>query len=161
MNNKPFIFTPVELPELLKTALCLPTAGRLATSENKWTYLDIDNRYIHQLFPFLEIHSEKINKPEYFGEGLTGAHITVIYPEENKFVHHEDLGKEHRFKVKGVFTADLGLKRYYVLGIEAPSLISVRHKYGLNSQLCFKNYIIDLHITIGTAPLLHIKKHSR
>lgn len=153
MNNKPFIFIPLELPGLMEAVLHLPASGTLATSESRWTYLDVDDRYIHQLFPFFEGLNTPINKPEYFGENLAGAHITVVYPEEHKFMRHEDLGQKHSFKVKGAFSADLGLKRYFVLGVEAESLLSLRNKYGLGNQLCFKNYLIDLHITIGTIPL--------
>lgn len=149
--HKPLLFKALDLPALLATARTLPVTGILSTTETTWTYLDIDDAYIHQLFPLLESHHHDIDKPDYFSNNSAGAHITVIYPEEHQFVHHEDLGKQHSFTVAGAFSADLGLKRYYILTVESASLLALRNKYGLSDQLCFKNHLINLHITIGTA----------
>lgn len=151
--TKTLIFHPLNLPHLVETAQTLSPIGLLATSATHWTYLNIDDAYIHQLHPLLETCPEKIDKPEYFGEDLAGAHITVIYPEEQKFVANEDLGIIHQFTVKDAFYADLDLKRYYVLTVESPSLIALRNKYGLGELLSFKDYPVHLHITIGTAPI--------
>jgi len=101
---------PFDNPKLLNRALELPSTGYLFTSNENLTYLDIDNQYIHQLFPLLK--NKRLKKPNYFGGELIGAHISAIYPEENVKIHKEDLGQKHEFKVIGIFTAKLELKKY-------------------------------------------------
>lgn len=145
---------PLKVSQLLDAALHLPAEGLVVTTEHRWTYLDIDDDYIHRLFPLLAEEEGYIQKPEYFGENLAGAHITIMYPEENKFILSEDLGKTHSFSIRGAFYVDLGLKRYYVLEVESASLLALRAKYGLGPLLDFKNYLINLHITIGNVLLM-------
>lgn len=93
------------------------------------------------------------NKPDYFTKNNIGAHISMIYPEEYEEVKGENLDQLHYFKVLGLFTAELDSKRYYVLGIEAPTLLNLRKSYGLSSKLCIKGYWVDLHMAIGVQPL--------
>ena len=144
-------FKPLDRPELLVQAAPLPKSGVLRLSKNKLCFLDLSDAYIHQLFPLLA--GTPAQKPDYFGEGGIGAHISVVYPEESRSVPEEYLGQTHAFRVTGAFTADLGLKRYYVLGVEAPDLLRLRRKLDLPDQLAFKNFYIDLHITIGVSML--------
>jgi len=135
------------IPELLNAASYLPSKGKLAISDNNLVYLDIDDSYIHQLFPLLE--NQQLKKPDYFGEKSAGAHITVIYPEEGKIINSEDLNQEHSFIIKDIVTAGISVKIYYVLLVESPSLLKLRRQYGLSDMLCFKGYSIGFHITIG------------
>lgn len=137
----------LDIPELINAASYLPSDGKLATSDNNLIYLDIDDAYIHQLFPFLK--SQPLKKPDYFGEKSVGAHITVIYPEENKIISNDDLNQEHKFIVKDIVTAEIELKTYYVILVESPSLLKLRGRYCLSDMLCFKGYSIGLHITVG------------
>jgi hypothetical protein len=74
----------INTPLLIVAASQLSPAGKLAVSHNNLTYLNIDDNYIHQLFPLLK--NQEIKKPDYFGDDSVGAHITVIYPEENKVI---------------------------------------------------------------------------
>ncbi len=136
-------------PPLLKAAHQLTAKGRLAISQNKLVYLDIDDDYIHQLFPALK--NQSIQKPNYFGEKSIGAHITVIYPEEQKIIKQIEFNQEHLFSIKELVTAEIGQKLYYVLLVESFSLLQLRKKYKLPNLLCFRGYSIGFHITIGTA----------
>ncbi|WP_298626127.1 hypothetical protein [uncultured Legionella sp.] len=136
-------------PELLRSASCLDAFGRLALSASKLIYLDIDDAYIHHLFPLL--NNTEIKKPDYFKEGSVGAHITVAYPEEQSIFDKKDYGKEYHFKVKELVVADINLKKYYVLLVESPMLRQLRTKHGLPEQLNFKQHLIDFHITIGVS----------
>lgn len=145
MSQVPTI--PLDLPDLIKTANQLKMTGHLAISSNNLTYLNIQDEFIHQLFPLL--NNPTILKPAYFGKNLTGAHITVIYPEENRTLHKSELGKEHSFKLQGVYAADLPWKTYFVIMVKCPSLLQLRNNYSLPNQLNFKNHWIDFHITIG------------
>ncbi|ASQ45640.1 hypothetical protein [Legionella clemsonensis] len=141
----------LDIPDLIDAALNLPASGYIKQSKDGLLYLDIADSYIHALYPFLKNYSAAIIKPDYFGQKSAGAHISVIYPEENTASVQEELGKTHQFKVLQVVSGDLGHKRYYVLTINAPTLIEVRQKYLLGPQLKFKNHWIDLHITLGVS----------
>ena len=137
----------LNIPELISTASHLALDGKLAISDNNLVYLDVDDAYIHRLFPLLQ--NQQIKKPDYFGEKSAGAHITVIYPEENTKINKNDLDQKHDFVIKNIVTAQLGLKTYYVLLVESSSLLQLRRKYKLPDLLCFKGYSIGFHITIG------------
>jgi hypothetical protein len=139
--------TALKRAKIIDVARCLPSKGNTQVTENNLFCLNIDDAYIHQLFPLLE--DKNIKKPEYFGEKSIGAHITVIYPEESKNVHVNDLQQEHRFFVKDIISAEIGAKIYYALLIESFSLMQLRKEYGLPDLLCFKGYSIGFHITIG------------
>ncbi|HLB42938.1 MAG: hypothetical protein A3F13_01155 [Gammaproteobacteria bacterium RIFCSPHIGHO2_12_FULL_40_19] len=137
----------LNIPELISAASHLALDGKLAISDNNLVYLDVDDAYIHRLFPLLQ--NQQIKKPDYFGEQSAGAHITVIYPEENKTINKNNLDQKHDFIIKNIVTAQLGLKTYYVLLVESSSLLQLRRKYKLPDLLCFKGYSIGFHITIG------------
>lgn len=153
MNGHDLNFTAINIPGLMEIALSFSQFGYLSRSKDNLIYLNIDDDYIHRLFPLLKETNEQINKPAYFSEKLVGAHISVIYPEEYTSMLEIDLDRKHHFKITGTFSADLGTKRYYVLGVESPSLLALRQKYNLGSKLYFKKHRIDLHITIGTSQL--------
>lgn len=135
-------------PDMLNKAMALEMKGRLAVAKNQLTYLKVDDAWIHELYPYL--HNYKILKPNYFDtKESVGAHISIIYPEENTNVDSHDLDQEHCFKIKNIAKATIGLKNYFVLMIEAPSLITLRKKHGLPESLNFKGYSINFHITVG------------
>lgn len=136
----------LDIPEISKIALELPPIGYLETSSN-YAYLKISDAYIHQLFPFIQ--GKKTRKPNYFDKYSMGAHITVIYPQENRALHLEELNQEHHFKVIDAFSTVISQKRYYALKVEAPSLLEIRRKYLLPDKLNFKNHWIDFHITFA------------
>lgn len=153
MIIQPLNLTRLDIPHLIDAALTLPQSGSLSMSPDGLIYLDIHDDYIHTLFPLLNQSYPTSIKPDYFGEKSAGAHISVIYPEENTLVKQQKLGKTHRFKILDAFSADLGIKRYYVLTVAANSLIELRSQQNLGRQLKFKGHWIDLHITIGTSML--------
>lgn len=141
----------LELPELISSTINLNPTGLLKTSPAGLTYLDISDDYIHQPFPYLQDLDKSIEKPGYFSTPAIGAHISVIYPEENTFIQNEDLRQEYTFGVTGVFVGELELKKYYAFAINCPSLLKLRKKYGLAEQLCFKSHLVNLHMTIGVS----------
>ncbi len=141
----------LNLPELINSASDLPRYGKLAISKNKLVYLDIDDAYIHLLYPLLK--NTTIQKPDYFGEKSAGAHISVIYPDENKILNKNDLDINHKFIIKDIVSAQLDLKIYYVLMVESVSLLGLRRQYGLSDLLCFKGFSIGFHITIGVTKI--------
>lgn len=95
-------------PALLNKAMQLKSIGKVAISQNQLTYLKIHDEWIHELFPLLQ--NEQIRKPDYFGNESIGAHISIIYPEENTTINPKELDEEHRFKIKNIIKANLELK---------------------------------------------------
>lgn len=146
--NKPVLsMTQLVAPHLEAVLAPLSRTGKLCVTDLGLTYLDIDDNYIYQTFPL--ITNPQATLPDYFGENLIGAHISVIYPEEGIQCSNEDLQKPHHFTVSHLFTALLEDKRYYILKVQSPTLTALRRKYGLADKLCFKNHWIDLHITVA------------
>jgi hypothetical protein len=139
--------TRLDIPELTHASQHLSSKGQTKISNNNLFYLDIDDAYIHHLFPLLK--DQKIKKPDYFGPQSAGAHITIVYPEEGKSINKEDLKQDHHFLIKNAVIAEIGPKKYYVLLVESSSLLQLRKKYQLPDLLCFKGYSIGFHITIG------------
>lgn len=138
-------------PKIIDIARGLPSIGNTKLTENNLFYLNVDDSYIHHLFDLLG--DDRIKKPDYFGEKSAGAHISIIYPEENtknKKIDIDDLQQEHRFIVTNIIAAEIGSKIYYALSIESPSLVKLRKKYGFPELLYFRGYSIGFHITIGT-----------
>lgn len=132
---------------LLDTAGLLPHKGKLLISEDNLTYLDIDDNFVHQLFPLIK--NPQVKKPNYFGGKLAGAHVSIIYADENVCVNEKEVGIEHSFTIKEFVAAEIGPKTYYVLLVKSPSLLALRCKYHLPDMLNFKGYSIDFHITVG------------
>ncbi|MFU8797278.1 MAG: hypothetical protein ACNA7Y_01035 [Gammaproteobacteria bacterium] len=143
--------TQLHLPELTHVAAMLKSRGRLEESFGGLAYLNVDDAYIHQLFPLL--HVPGVQKPNYFGRGSIGAHISVTYPEEGIIIHQKDRGQEYDFNLTGVFTSELKNRRYYILHVESPALLALRERYGLSKNPQFAGYWVNLHITIGIFPL--------
>ncbi|CEG58221.1 hypothetical protein [Legionella fallonii] len=141
--------TKLNNDKLLQAARALELSGILARSTNNLIYLDIDDAYIHHLYPLL--NQQQATKPNYFGPSLIGAHISVIYPEETFIFDEKDLGKKYQFKIRELVIAEINLKKYYALLVDCPDLLKLRNKHGLSEQLNFKGYWIDLHITIGVS----------
>lgn len=139
----------LNLPQLQNQLAGLPTSGRLMRSSNNLVYLDIDDAYVHEIFALMTNPDAK--KPNYFGCGSAGAHITVVYPEENTMINNAHLHQEHSFVVKEAVVTTIGKKDYYVLMVDAPSLVSLRLLHGLPKDLDFKGYSIGLHITFATS----------
>lgn len=144
-------FVKLNYPKLTKLANTFSKVGCLEISQDNLIYLDIEDNFVHDLFPLL--HLPDVHKPDYFGQNLIGAHISVVYPEENVMVADEDMHQEHTFEVVGVYSAIRNEKKYYVVGVKSDSLHNLRIRYGLPEKPCYKNYGVDFHITIGVKPL--------
>lgn len=136
-------------PDLIELASKLTQNGRIAVSNDNLSYLKIDDNFIHHLQPRLK--GDTTQKPDYFNHSTNfiGAHISVIYPEEGILIDSVDLNAVHYFKVIGLFRAEYGPKVYYALRVHSPSLLELRHKYGLEDKLKLQNHLLDLHITVG------------
>jgi hypothetical protein len=131
----------------------LPHSGKIKILAGGFSYLDIDDRFIHAIYPLLNYPG--IVKPDYFSDENShmGAHISITYPEENVQLDSREENKQMTFTVEGLFTADLLNKRYFALKVNAPDLIHLRRQYGLGDNLQLKGYLLEPHITVGTMRL--------
>lgn len=136
---------------LVRVAHGLPSWGTLKCI-GQYTYLDISDNYIHDLYPLVGL--VEFEKPDYFSQEQVGAHISVIYPEEKIPIASYDLGTRHEFIIIDTFVKCIGEKEYLGLRILSHSLTALRKRYGLSEKLCFKNVLVDFHITVA------VKKHQ-
>jgi hypothetical protein len=129
----------------------LPKRGTLRKDERGMVYVKVDNNYIHKLIDFIK--QEGFDTPPYFGEGLHGAHITVMTPEELLYYAVSDLkecGQVVRFEPKECKIVHPETWKpgelAYLITIEAPLLHKLRKKYGMPERQ------YDFHITVGVRP---------
>ena len=147
MSKKFLQFNRLSNADLLAKAKSLPPQGYVQKTPSGLIYLKIDDDYIHRLFPLLT--AENKVKPDYFGcEGI-GAHISLIYPQENFYCSPFYLDMIYSFALDGLYEAKVKENTYYVLRILSTSLSALRRQCGLPLKLNFDGYNIDLHITIG------------
>ena len=151
MRNQILAIVKLEAPDLIASISKLPSKGILKTNLHNLTYLNIDDAYIHQSFPFLT--DKQANKPDYFSDNknFIGAHISVIYPEEQTLCDRSYLSREYDFSIEGLFSTFIDEKKYYALKVIAPQLTAIRQAADLPAKPCYKNYLVDLHITIGNS----------
>ena len=148
---KDIAFRPIENSILINLALKLPKQGKVFKTENNLAYLKIHNDFIYELQPLL--NDKEIIKPTYFDKDGIGAHISIIYPEENEVLQENDIGGIHNFNITGLFAAALDEKEYFALGVDAPSLLLLRKNYHLQEMLFIKNILVPFHVTIGVKKL--------
>ena len=153
MKPKILKFTRLDVPDIMEAAKHFENSGKLAATNDELAYLNINDDYVHRLYPLLHQHFPEAEKPDYFGEGLIGAHVTVIYPEEKTSLIKKEIGREHEFKIIDLFSAILNGKTYYALRVNAPTLIQLRREHHLPEKLCFKGHWVQMHVTIGTSYL--------
>ncbi|KGP62387.1 hypothetical protein EP47_06355 [Legionella norrlandica] len=143
-----FIVTELSCKTALQKARNLRAEGILQQRDN-YCYLKIDDDYIHFIHPILSVY-DAIDKPDYFKPpDDVGAHISIIYPEENISLNRKHIGQRHRFSIDGLIKARFGLKEYFALSITSPSLVAFRQKYCLDPKPTFKGQQIVFHITVG------------
>ena len=117
-------------------------------STGGFVYVDVEDAYVHRLISLIQ--EEGFVEPPYFGSGLVGAHISVIYPDEMNQREIEECDKMIQFTP---ITCEIvhplkwnGIDEVYFIVVEAPELDQVREKYGLPKR----EYAF--HITIGIKP---------
>lgn len=157
--------TTIDLPEAMKYAQSqLPKEGVLQKTKQGMLYLKVSDRYIYELLPLLP---DVLSPPPYFGPGLIGAHISIIFPEEINWTKPPmlpALGTRYSFTL-GQFrwaapTRIPKASKVYFLTVNAPDLAKIRSAAGLSPQ--YEGH--DFHITLGveylesTTPPLEISK---
>jgi hypothetical protein len=130
--------------------LDLPTQGTLQWNESEsYLYLKVDDRYIWDLLPKLEI---SLQAPPYFtSECSMGAHISVIYPEElaENFLLDQKKDLIYHFSPLDFYYIEVFNKQIAVLIVSSTELLQIRHHYGLPEKLNYKGLLVPFHITLG------------
>jgi len=123
--------TVVDAPEALQYAQeMLPHKGPLRRTNEGFVYVKVPNDYILEVLPLL--HVGKVETPAYFGQGMVGAHITVISTEEakGKTLTLPPMRTQIPFKIVNLSSVDLkndyGSKRVYMFLVDAPELQQIR-----------------------------------
>ncbi|MBS0656294.1 MAG: hypothetical protein JSR46_11000 [Verrucomicrobia bacterium] len=134
---------------LLHAEKTLPHYGVLQAKGNGFTYLKVDDGYIHSLF---ELLTEKgWTKPPYFRRAdAPGAHVSVLYEKEGESLSPiPHIGKIFHFKIKEIVQVRARYDQYIVLRVESPELEAYRTSLGLSPKL--QNH--DYHISIAKKSL--------
>jgi hypothetical protein len=133
--------------ELISAAKKLPDFGTLQKKEKGFTYVKVDDAFIHELYSLIE--EEEVSKPPYFRRAdAPGAHISVLYEAE---VHSlglteiPDIGKVFHFEIMRLVTVHVKQKKLYLIQVSSPELEQYRASLGLSPKL--HNH--EFHITIA------------
>lgn len=157
---KEFSYQTLSNPELLTIAgTQFPLIGTLEKSFlNAYYYLKIDDNFILKLFPMLQSQrsTTEIFMPDYFEpDNYTGAHISLIYPNEiHPKLTIKEVGEDFHFIIKNLMSVTMYQKCYYILVVESPVLLQLRKNYLLSEKLNFHGLLVPFHITIGIQYIL-------
>lgn len=124
----------------------LPQEGILILKDEKgFTYVKVDDDYIHALLPLLELEEEGFREPPYFrGKNSPGAHISVFYEDEN--VIADEIGQTFHFTLEQIVIVKTSKNvSWVVLQVKSPELEALRVKYGKSPLL----HGHEFHITLG------------
>jgi hypothetical protein len=132
-------------PIAIEHAVDLPSQGILKQKENGFIYLDVSNAFITEIIPLLEHEGEIRGRPT--AARSMGAHVSVF--DEKEEIVPAELGHPFSFQVKEIRSFTLssrdGLKKLWVIAVDAPELEQLREKYGCSPKM--KGH--DFHITLG------------
>ncbi|HSX10245.1 MAG TPA: hypothetical protein VLF94_00805 [Chlamydiales bacterium] len=138
-TNETSLARPVPGNSLLIRSLC-KGKGVLRQNGEGMVYLDIDNRFISMLLPYLKAHD--LVRPPYFNlfAAPTGAHVPVIPAREVAFQYLdqiEQLGREFSFEIEGLYsmkpTSWPEVEQVWFFKLKSEELEQLRRKYFLPS----------------------------
>lgn len=149
------LFTPVVAADISKkidnqkliqhAQKTLPHYGVLQKKGNGFTYLKVDDAYIHSLFELLG--EQGWAKPAYFRRAdAPGAHVSVLYEKEGESLTPiPHIGKVFSFEIKELVEVRGRNGQFIVLRVISPELEAYRSSLGFSPKL--QNH--DYHITIA------------
>lgn len=155
-NPKEIAFSYKEIcnPTLLEYAKNkLSLQGILKQDDSgSYCYLKIQDDFIFELLPL--INEPGLSIPDYFPPRYdTGAHISVIYPEEMppEKIIIDELEQSFSFEATGLLSISVFNKTFFALTVLSPSLKQLRLKYNLPTKLNYRGLLVPFHITIATS----------
>ncbi len=145
---------PVPNNSLLLRSLCRGK-GRLCQNQEGLIYLDVDNKFISAMMPYLRLQG-LIQPPyaNYFGPSV-GAHIPVIPKREADF-HYlssvKEIGREFSFEIEGLYSLQPDswpqVEEVWFFKIRSPELEILRQRH----QLIARPLGHSFHITVAVQP---------
>lgn len=122
----------------------LPMEGQLRVKSDGFSYIKVDDNYIHALYPMLGLRHEGYREPPYFrSPEAPGAHISVFYADEH--VRPKEVGQQFHFKIRDITIVRASKESSYaILTVESPELEALRKKYGLPPKLQGHDFHISL-----------------
>jgi hypothetical protein len=120
----------------------LPKEGILVQENDGYAYVKVDDRYINDLFPLLNLPG--FQKPPYFRrKNAPGAHISVAYKDEH--VRFKEVGQTFSFRLNNISEVLVKPATYYIVfQLIAPDLERLRLRYGLKAKLMNHEFHISL-----------------
>lgn len=138
--------TQINNPRLILHAeKMLPHYGTLQKKGNGFTYVKVDDAYIHSLFEM--IGEDGWVKPAYFRRSdAPGAHISVLYEKEGESLNPiPEIGARFHFEIKELVKVRARKNELIILRVVSPELEEYRKKLGFSPKL--QNH--EFHITIA------------
>jgi hypothetical protein len=136
-TNETSLAKPVPGGSLLIRSLC-KGKGTLRQNKQGLVYLDVDNRFISLLLPYLKAYG--LVRPPYFNLFVApdGAHIPIISAREVAFqyLHQiEQIGQEFSFEIEGLYsttpTSWPEVEQVWFFKLHSPELEALRRKHFL------------------------------
>lgn len=151
MEISNILLRPIEQPEMITYAReNIPLHGVLKQTKGGYVYLKVDDQFIRSLFPLLNTADKQI--PPYFTDfyNNVGAHITVIYQDEQSSrCMLDELDTSVSFTLNKLYHAVLEFNTYFILTVESIDLENIRKKYGFSDKPVYHGIPIEWHITIA------------
>lgn len=131
---------PVPGTTYLFRSLC-KGKGTLKRNEHGLVYLDVENRFISMMLPYLR--AQNLVRPPYFNllDAPHGAHVPVIPAREASFQYLdeiEQLGREFSFEVEGLYSMEPvswpEVEQVWFFKLISPELENLRRRYFLPGQ---------------------------
>jgi hypothetical protein len=130
---------PIPGNSLLLRSLC-KGKGRLFQNNQGFVFLNIDNRFISSLIPYLKAYG--LVRPPYFNlfGSPEGAHIPVIPAREMAFQYIDkiqEVGEEFSFVIEGLYSIEPStwpeMEQVWFFKLSSPELEKLRRSYFLPS----------------------------
>ena len=154
---------PVPGNSMLLRSLC-KGKGVLKQNKEGLIYLDIDNRFISSLIPYLKAFG--LVRPPYFNlfSSPDGAHIPVIPAREAEFQYLPplaEIGGEFSFEIQGLFSIEPSIwpevEQVWFFKLQSPELEKLRKKYFLPSVPGGHSF----HIAVAVKPRISFSTQPR
>lgn len=136
-TNETSLAKPVPGNSLLFRSLC-KGKGVLRRNKQGMIYLDIDNRFISMLQPYLKAYG--LERPPYFNLFTfpDGAHVPVIPAREAAFQYLDqvdEMDREFSFEIEGLYSVEPTswpeVEQVWFFKLRSPELETLRRKYFL------------------------------
>lgn len=158
-TNETSLARPVPGNSLLLRSLC-KGKGMLRQNQQEFVYLDVDDRFISMLFPYLKAYG--LVRPS-----SIMAHVPVIPAREAAFQYLEqidEIGQEFSFEIEGLYsltpTSWPEVEQVWFFNLRSESLEKLRRKYFLpkipGGHPFHIAVAIKSHICLPPLPLMRI-----